>query len=188
MTIALADIGADATLLTVNKQLAAEMRSRYDAVQLARGHRVWPSADILPWNAWLNRLYTDLLDSGQTELDLLTPMQERALWQHVIESATDDNPPLMQPRAAAEHARAADGLCHDWQLDTQRAALQSAEAQIFLRWQRRFNRLLGARGFLSAPRLAPLLSSAFLDLNTFQSLHGCTRRVFGRGIRAGKVA
>ena len=92
------------------------MRARYDGLQASEGRRVWPSADILPWSAWLQRHYARLLDAGFTELDLHNTAQERLLWQETVER-DPVTAGLLRPAAAAESARAAYALLHEWRLE-----------------------------------------------------------------------
>lgn len=101
VTWTLADLDEGTTLLTVNNRLATELRARYDSMQLAVGRKAWPSADILPWHAWLTRQYQQLLDTGHTCLDLLNPAQERLVWREVIERSGETGA-LLRPAAAAE--------------------------------------------------------------------------------------
>ena len=161
MTWTLAALDGGTTLLTVNNRLAVELRARYDRAQLAAGRRVWPSADILPFGAWLGRLYQQLLDSGFTELDLLSPAQERLLWQDIIEQQAG-RAGLLRPAAAAESAQAAHALLTEWQLENEPLDLLGGdETRTFLGWRHRFNAELARRGLLSAAQLLPLLTSAF---------------------------
>lgn len=149
------------TWLTVNKRLAAECRQRHDAQHRAQGLKVWPSADILPWEAWLARLYQLLLDDGYTRLDLLNPQQERLLWQQVIEQSADGDA-LLRPEAAALGAQNAAQLYADWHLqDYPVASLGGDETRTFLRWQTAYQQALAARSQLSRAQLLPLIGSAF---------------------------
>lgn len=161
MTWTIAALDADSTLLTVNNRLAAELRTRYDRLQLTAGRRVWPTADILPWSAWLRRHYELLLDSGFTDRDLLSPAQERLLWQEIVEQhATPSG--LLRPGAAADSASASYALLHDWQLDRHPlASLGGDETRAFLNWREAFEEQLAWRGLLSAAQLPDLLHRAF---------------------------
>ncbi|MCB1800651.1 MAG: PD-(D/E)XK nuclease family protein [Gammaproteobacteria bacterium] len=151
------------TWLTVNKRLAAECRRDYDARHRAQELAVWPSADILPWEAWLVRLYQQLLDDGYTRLDLLNPQQERLVWQQVIEQASDGRE-LLRPGAAALGAQKAAQLYADWQLHKHPlSTLGSEETQTFLGWQRAFEQTLAKRDQLARSQLIPLLTSAFAE-------------------------
>ena len=98
-------LDAGATLLTPNRRLALHLKRDYDAMQLASGRSVWPTADILPWNAWIERCYEDVLHSPRAgELpSLLGPAQEQALWEEVIRGS-DIADALLAPAAAAANA------------------------------------------------------------------------------------
>lgn len=163
MTWTLADLDDGCTLLTVNNRLAGELRGRFDRLQTAAGRRVWPSPDILPWNAWLRRHYEGLLDRGLTDLDLLDPAQERLLWQAVIERHGAAGG-LLRPAAAAQSACDAYALLVDWQLDAfPLETLGGDDTRTFLQWRRVFEHELRHRGLLSAAGLLPLIRSAFAD-------------------------
>ncbi|MGD8956357.1 MAG: PD-(D/E)XK nuclease family protein, partial [Chromatiaceae bacterium] len=154
-------LNGDTTLLTVNKRLASELRTRYDHRQAALGRTVWPTPDILAWGAWLTRLYGQLLDNGDTEHDLLSRLQERLLWQQIIEQAPDQVA-LMRPSAAAATAQNANALVLDWQLDPQTLLAQGGdETRRFVTWQHAFNAALTERGLLSAAQLPGLICEAF---------------------------
>ena len=161
MTWTLDALDESSTLLTVNNRLAIELRARHDRNQVAAGRKVWPSADILPWNAWLQRLYLQLLDTGFTELDLLNPTQERLLWEDIVRKQ-DGQAVLLRPAAAAEAAQAAFALLCDWRLrDHPLDILGGDETHRLLGWIRTFEGLLSRRQLLSSAQLLPLLGQAF---------------------------
>ena len=148
------------TLLTVNNRLAMELRSRYDRMQVETGRKVWPSADILPWNAWLQRQYQQLLDRGYVQSDLLSPAQEALLWEDVI-AAQDTTAQLLRPAAAAEAARSAYALLCEWQLqDHPLDLLGGDETRRFLQWVKRFEQRLSRQRLLSGARLPALVTEA----------------------------
>ncbi|MGB5494413.1 MAG: hypothetical protein WBM97_08030, partial [Sedimenticolaceae bacterium] len=183
-------LDSDTTLLTVNKRLASELRSRYDHRQAAVGKTVWPTPDILAWGAWLTRLYEQLLDNGYTQRDLLNRLQERLLWQQIIEQAPGQAP-LMHPSAAADSAQSANALVLDWQLDPQTLPAQGGdETRSFVAWQKAFNVVLTERGLLSTAQLAGLVREAFakdalpvpprLVYAGFEALTPAQRALFGQ--------
>jgi ATP-dependent helicase/nuclease subunit B len=79
-------LGQGATVVTASKRLARHLRWRFDRAQSIAGHAAWPSPDILPWNAWLERVWQASFLTGGTagRLDLLTHQQARLVWQDVI--------------------------------------------------------------------------------------------------------
>ncbi len=154
-------LDSDSTLLTVNNRLAIELRARYDRNQLESGRKAWPSADILPWEAWMQRLYQRLLDHGHTDLDLLSPTQERLLWEDIIQRH-DRGQGLLRPAAAADSARAAYTLYHAWRLEEYPLGLLGGEeTRSLLAWMKDFEDLLASRRLLSAAALPAILDGAF---------------------------
>jgi len=161
MTWTLDALDTGTTLLTVNNRLAIELRARHDRTQAAAGRTVWPSADILPWSAWQQRLYQQLLDQGFTTLDLLSPAQERLLWEDIIRKQ-DRRSGLLRPAAAAEAAQSAFALYTAWQLrDHPLGTLGGDETRRFLGWVQAFEERLSRQQQLSAAQLLPLITSAF---------------------------
>jgi ATP-dependent helicase/nuclease subunit B len=190
VTWTLGTLNSASTLLTVNNRLAAELRTRYDRLQASEGRQVWPSADILPWRAWLQRHYARLLDTGFTELDLLNSAQERLLWQETVEH-DQGTAGLLRPAAAAESAMAAYALLHDWRLDHHPlASLGGEDTATFLRWRVAFDEALRRRGLVSAAQLPALILAALeqgvLDVPTrlvhsgFDSLSPAQQSLFSQ--------
>jgi len=188
MTWTLDALDTDSTLITVNNRLAIELRARHDRSQVAAGKKVWPSADVLPWGAWLQRLYQQLLDQGFTTLDLLSPAQERLLWEDIIRKQ-DRSTGLLRPAAAAEAAQSAYALCAAWQLhEHPLVSLGGDETRRFLDWVKILEERLSRQGLLSAAQLLPLIASAFdqdaltvpkqLVHSGFDSLSPCQTALF----------
>ncbi len=188
MTPTLAALEGDCTLLTVNNRLALELRGRYDRMQIAAGRQAWPSADILPWTAWLRRSYDDLLDRGQTVRDLLSGPQERLLWEAIIRR-DPDSAALLQPSAAAQTARDAFALCTAWRLEPKRLdALGGDDTRTFLRWRESFSRRLRQDALITEAELPELIATALRDgqirppgrllHSGFDSLTPCQRALF----------
>jgi ATP-dependent helicase/nuclease subunit B len=162
-TLTTGDLIPGDLLLTVNNRLAAELHRQYDRREAAAGRQVWPTPRILPWRAWLQSQYQVLLDGGHCEADLLTPLQERTLWQEVIASDTQHNP-LLQVSAAARSAQEAYERLLEWGLDAQPLAeYGGSDTAHFLAWRERFDADLARRGLMVAAGLTPLLGRAFAD-------------------------
>ncbi len=148
------------TLVTVNNRLSVELRARYDRRQLAAGHKVWPSADILPWDAWMQRQYRQVLDSGHTDLDLLSASQEHLLWEEIIGQQTGGT--LLRPAAAADSARSAYALYLAWRLDEHPLSLLGGdETRSLLAWVKTFEARLARHRLLSPAALPAMLTEAY---------------------------
>src|SRR5437773_4341360 len=68
------------TVVTPNRRLAQALTAEFDAFQIGKGLSVWEAPDILPFGAFVERLWEDALYSelGDKLPLLLTPAQERS--------------------------------------------------------------------------------------------------------------
>ena len=75
------------TVVTPNRRLAQGLRREFDAHQIAKGLTVWEAPDILPFGAFVERLWEDALysDLGEKLPLLLTPAQEQHLWEQILQ-------------------------------------------------------------------------------------------------------
>src|SRR3972149_6198147 len=108
---------AGVTVVPPNRRLAAELAREFDERQIASGLAVWEDADILPFGAFVARLYEDGLYSeraGGLRM-LLPPAQERHLWEETI-AASEAGGALASPGEAAARAMQAWRLAHAWRI------------------------------------------------------------------------
>ena len=147
-------------VLTPNRRLAQSLQSQFAAWQVARGERRWETADILPFAAFVERLWEDALHAqGGASLPLLaTASQQQALWEEAIGAQGA----LISVPVAAAQCREAWVALHAWRL-AERFPAQAAgeDAQAFLEWSRRYAHALRERSLVDAAQLpdraAPLL-------------------------------
>ena len=101
------------TVVTPNRRLAHSLLLEFDDYQLARGLTSWEAADILPFDAFVQRLYEDALysDIGVELPMLLTSAQEEQLWRQAVEKAA-----LLAPDEAAARCSEAWRLMHAWRV------------------------------------------------------------------------
>src|SRR5512146_3503476 len=87
-------LAAKLTVVTPNRRLAQELAREFDQGQAEKGLAVWESADILPFSAFVERLYEDALYSELAPgLPLaLSEAQELELWEAAIR---EDGAPLL---------------------------------------------------------------------------------------------
>jgi probable DNA repair protein len=146
-----------ATVVTPNRRLSAAVRRGFDEHAHARGQAAWSAADVLPWNAWLERVFRDALLRGSANRLLMTHSQERALWHRVITDAAEAQG-LLRVDTTADAALQAWELAHAWRL---LPALQttslSDEARTFLRWVRAYDAICAVENFTDHARLADLV-------------------------------
>ena len=147
-----------ATVVTPNRRLAGDLKRRFDISQAAAGKTVWPTADILPWEAWLERTYGELarLDAGQR---VLSAAQELAVWHQAIADSRLANS-LLDTASTARIAREAATIRRAWRLDLSawRGGL-SEDNRAFLRWSTCVEERCAERGWLDHARLADAVAA-----------------------------
>jgi len=159
-------------VVTPNRRLAQTFAREFDERQIAAGLTLWETADILPFGAFVERLYEDALYSdiaAQLPL-LLTGAQEQELWETAICATEWGEVLLAVPRAAAD-CRKAWGLAHEWRIagavtGNTGSFPGNEDAKAFAEWARDYARRCDKEGNTDAARLAdvvgPLLKEAAL--------------------------
>jgi probable DNA repair protein len=119
---------------------------------------VWEAADILPFDAWVQRLWEDALysEAGGTLPLLLTPAQEQAIWEGILQDAQ-----LLSVAQAARQCREAWRLMHAWRIPPGHAG---EDAAAFREWARKYERR--TEGEVDAARLPDLVSKYLDDIKT----------------------
>jgi len=133
-------IEAGCVVVTPNRRLAAHLTREYDARQAAAGKSAWPTADILPFTAFVERAYRDALYSGEAAAlpVLLAPSQEQALWESVVRESDAGDALLAIPETAAV-AREAWRLAHAWRLTARIDAFPlNDDGKAFRQWVQRY--------------------------------------------------
>src|SRR5688572_17930729 len=124
--------GERLTVVTPNRRLAQDLQREFDAHQIARGLTVWEAPDILPFGAFVERLWEDALysDLGETLPLLLTPAQEQHLWQEILKDFD-----FLLKEGAAQQCREAWRLVHQRRIGT---STGNEDALAFLSWSRKY--------------------------------------------------
>src|SRR5437588_1205896 len=146
------------TIVTPNQRLAHSLTLEFDDYQLARGLTSWEAADILPFGAFVERLWEDALYSPIGEMRgselplLLTPAQEQHLWERILAASGL----LIVPQAAAQ-CRDAWRIIHQWRIGT---GPGNDDALAFGQWSSAYKK--ETQGDIDAARL-PDLMAGYLD-------------------------
>ena len=146
-----------ATLVTPNRRLARDIARRFNLAQLGAGRSAWPSADVLPWTAWLERTLAEAA-RDDARWRLLGATQELVLWQRLIEASREATP-LLDMAAAARSASAARRLQFAWRIDLQPSAGLPQDARTWLGWARRFEEACRDGGWLEGARVPDALAA-----------------------------
>ena len=153
----------DATVITSTVRLSRELTWQVNQVHRQRGEASWSAPNILPYDAFLHKLWRDWLLRADSAIPLLlNPHQERSLFEQSIAQDSPDGP--LQIAATAHAARHAWRLAHAWFLPLshpQFAATDDCEA--FSRWWRTYNSRCHAENWLDSARLPDFLSARLRD-------------------------
>jgi probable DNA repair protein len=136
------------TVVTPNRRLALTLTADFDAYQIGRKLPVWEAADILPFDAWVQRLWEDALyaEAGGSLPPLLTPAQEQAIWEGVLQKAD-----LLSTAQTARQCRDAWRLMHAWRIPPGHGG---EDAAAFREWARAYEKR--TQGEIDAARLPDL--------------------------------
>ncbi|MDH3286768.1 MAG: PD-(D/E)XK nuclease family protein [Betaproteobacteria bacterium] len=148
-------------VVTPNRRLAAYLKREYDARQVKAGKSVWPTADILPFSAFVERAYGDALYSSHAAgfPILLSPAQEQALWESIIRDSEMGKALLAVPETAAL-ARKAWQLAHAWRLMPRLGEFPlNEDGRAFQQWARRYESITRRERHTDSARLADVTSS-----------------------------
>lgn len=159
-------LNTGATVVTPNRRLALTLKHSFDTNQVRQKKTTWPSADILPFSAFIKRMYQDILFTGQTTLPtLLTADQEQVLWERVIRDS-EAGQALLTTSQTAQWVREAWQLAHAWHLFPHLDQLPPNEDGIASQaWHQHFQQLTQQAGQIDTTCLIDLLS-ALLDQKT----------------------
>ncbi len=128
------------TLITPNRRLAIFHKRAFDRAQQQAGRMAWPSPDILPYPAWVERIWRNLalrVESGALP-HLLDGVQSQLLWEQVIRKSDTVNG-LLNIAQTARQAASAWTLVRAWHLlpAMQKFALHD-DATMFLAWTEQY--------------------------------------------------
>ncbi|MDQ6759144.1 MAG: PD-(D/E)XK nuclease family protein [Acidobacteriota bacterium] len=135
------------------------MIESFTAQQRLQGKSVWKSPDILPWGAFLNRLWREWLVSADSPgLLLLSPDQELTVWEQVVRESPEGQDLLRIPETAAKVMEAWH-LLHAYCLPLRAGQFgASQDCAAFANWAREFERRLEKSGWLEPARLPDVLA------------------------------
>ncbi len=123
------------TIITPNRRLTANLTANFNAYQLAKDQRCWPTLDILPYQSWIQRLWDEmtitLMDRQPT---ILSNHQEHIIWENILQKSPK-NDSLLQLSATAELVKSAWATLKQWQIDLAHPLLgMSEDSQAFQEW------------------------------------------------------
>ena len=159
-------LAAGVTVVTPNQRLAQALAREFDAKQVAEGRSAWESADILPYAAFVQRCYEDLLYSelASSLPILLTQAQQHALWEDIIRRSLAGEALLALPETAALAADAW-ATAHAWRLlDSLRSGELNEDAAAFRDWCAQYSLRCARDGHTDSALLPDLVAARANDL------------------------
>ena len=144
-----------ACVITSNTRAARNLKRAFAERQRADNQAAWRSPEILPWSAWLKRLWQEHLFQSPGHFDaLLDERQERYLWERIIAA---DQPALDAGSLAAECSRAWRTL-HAYRIPREKNAFRrKPDTATFFRWSSSYGSLCERNGWLDEARLPDYL-------------------------------
>lgn len=140
-----------ACVITSNTRAARNLRRAFADRQRENDQAAWRSPEILPWSAWLTRLWQERLFQSPGHFNaLLDERQERYLWERIIAA---DQPALDAGSLARECSRAWRTL-HAYRIPREKNAFRrKPDTAAFFRWSSSYGSLCERNGWLDEARL-----------------------------------
>ena len=153
-----------AIVLAASKRLSRVLIEWFTAQQRTQGKSVWKTPDILPWGAFLNRLWRDWLLSGNATAPLLlSPTLELAIWESVVRESPDGRD-LLQIPETAQKALETWELMHAYRLPLRAGEFGASEdCAVFANWAKEFERRLKKNDWLEQARLPDVIAALVRD-------------------------
>lgn len=144
-----------AAVVTPSRLLASVAGQQFTRYQLRREVESWHRPSIASLDAWLSACWQEARYSASDVPALLSPSQERLVWQDIIEQ---EQPDLFDVASTARLASGAFRLLSDWQIPAGGDVWNDhQDAQHFLRWQSRFRQKCQDEHWITRADLLQLL-------------------------------
>lgn len=157
-----------ATVVTSNSRAARNLKRAFAERQIALTHTVWQSPEILPWSAWLKRLWQEHIfrEPGQFSA-LLDDRQEQLVWERIITAERGS----IDATALAVQCSRAWNLLHAFRIARERAQFQrKPDTAAFFRWSGSYSSLCNKNGWLDQARLLDEIRSSAASVSNGREL------------------
>ena len=144
-----------ATVVTPSPLLATVAAHQFSTSRLNHGLDAWPRPATYSMNAYLSACWQEARYNAADIPTLLSPSQERLLWQSIIEQ---QHPDLFDVNAIAGMARRSAQLIAEWHIPTEGDSwTEHQDAQQFQLWRKYFRRKCQDEGWITRSDLWQLL-------------------------------
>ena len=138
--------------LTASESHARQLRARHNQARCDAGERAWPAAPILS----LDRYVRDCWLKSWPPDQLLSPGQERLLWQQLLD-ADETNEALLAPRQLVPRLADSWKRAAAWEIDWRSGPHWSEEQRCFARLAAAFEQRLQREGLITTAQLPDTL-------------------------------
>ncbi|MGB5708081.1 MAG: PD-(D/E)XK nuclease family protein [Arenicellales bacterium] len=159
-----------ATVITATRRLSRELIRQFDQARFQSGDHAWPSADVLPWDAWIRRCWNDIAPLVQNQPLVLTEGQLEVMWSQIVTTdigrTESSNLPLWNTRATARAAIRTLRLVRDWQIDNEQLKKSAhPDHRCFVRWLKAYEAECRDKNWIDRSQIADLLLQNIKILN-----------------------
>ena len=153
------------TVVVPDAAYAANLKQQFSG-WAANSALSWQTPLIFSWQDWLKHLWVQQLPSEDCRI-ILNDLQQRLLWQRVIESDISGHTQtvLWNLKASINQARSAWSLIHDYCLDLSDYPHVVNDVRVFKRWKNEYALQLDHNQWLDPLQLPGLLVAADLCLS-----------------------
>jgi hypothetical protein len=145
-------------VLTQNTRSARALRAAAEE-RLRRTSAAWLTPDVLPYEAFVARLYSNALVAGESTKHVLRREQELQLWRQIIERSSSGRTMLL-PESAAALASEAFRTAIEFEIALNSPLMSaSSDTRAFSGWAAEFQRQLNAQGWTCAALLGRELAT-----------------------------
>ena len=148
---------AGITVVTPNTRLAQSLARDFASSQAASGLEAWETADILPLESWLRRLWQEAVHSEASLPLLLSPAQEQAAWEEAIRASRYAKE-LFALGHTVTQCRDAWHLAHAWRIPLDARRIPNEDGRAFLEWASHYEKSLRDRAQADLARAPDLLA------------------------------
>src|SRR3990167_2011377 len=150
------------TILTPNRRLSAVLKKEYANWQQTNGKKTWETPDILPYTAWLQRLWESFtLMHMEPHPILLNSLQENSIWHTILAlGEKTKNNTLLHISETVKSIQTAWLLLKQWQISLNHPLFAlSEESRIFQQWATQFEQNCAQKNWIDQQSIAEYLNT-----------------------------
>ena len=158
------NLSADTLILTPNRRLSRFLQYEYGVYQSNRNRRAWQTLSCLSIQGWVQREWDLLQIAGCSGTDraVVTAIQERIIWQQIIENHSGDYRLLNIPQTA-DLAREAWDNATLWGVDPTHLSGGQEDTRLFQMWSMHYRQFCLTRQILGQASQQQLFCRAVID-------------------------